>query len=96
MKRVNFNAVLPVTVIREGDAFVAYTPVLDLSTVGETLESAKKNFHDAAQVFFEETYAMGTLNETLLEMGWRKDEQEWTPPAIISHESQSFQVPLHE
>ena len=62
MKKMNFQASLPVTFLREGDQFVAYTPVLDLSTSGDTFEQAKKRFSEAVQIFFEECFNMGTLN----------------------------------
>lgn len=48
MKKLTFQANLPVTFLREGKKFVAYTPALDLSTSGDTLEQAQKRFAEAA------------------------------------------------
>lgn len=61
---------LPVSFLREADQFVAYTPALDLSTSGNTLEEVKKNFAEAVDIFFKEIISMGTLEEVLLDLGW--------------------------
>ncbi|MEK7537372.1 MAG: hypothetical protein AAB619_00155 [Patescibacteria group bacterium] len=49
------NVILPVSILREGKRFIAYTPALDLSTSGKTFEQAKQRFEEAAELFFEET-----------------------------------------
>ena len=46
MKKAQFQFALPVSILREGDSFIAYTPALDLSTVGDTLEQAQKRFEE--------------------------------------------------
>ena len=38
MKNVDMQFGLPVTFLKEGDNFIAYTPALDLSTVGDTFK----------------------------------------------------------
>lgn len=58
---------LPVTFLKEKDRFVAYTPALDLSTSGETLEEARKRFVEAAMLFFEEITKRGTFDEALMQ-----------------------------
>ncbi|KKU49911.1 MAG: hypothetical protein UY47_C0002G0020 [Parcubacteria group bacterium GW2011_GWB1_49_7] len=79
MKKLNFQASLPVTFLREGNKFVAYTPALDLSTAGDTFEQAKSRFSEAVQIFFEECYNMGTLERVLKELGWRRGVNSWNP-----------------
>ncbi|MEK7636828.1 MAG: hypothetical protein AAB402_00355 [Patescibacteria group bacterium] len=49
------NIILPVSILREGKRFIAYTPALDLSTSGKTFDQAKQRFAEAAELFFEET-----------------------------------------
>lgn len=93
MKNVNFEVALPVTFLREGDAFIAYTPALDLSTCAGTFEHAQKRFAEAVQLFFEETSAMGTLDEVLSDLGWRKQNSDWMPPTVIAQESQTVRIP---
>lgn len=83
---VEIKGKIPVSFFKEGKMFVAYTPVLDLSTCGETFEEAKKNFAEALNIFFEECISMGTLVEVLESCGWEKTKKSWRPPAYIGHE----------
>lgn len=64
-KRVKIEVSLPVSILREGKYFIAYTPVLDLSTSGKTFEEAKQRFGEVVQIFFEELLEKGTLDEVL-------------------------------
>lgn len=54
MSKTILNINLPVSVLREGKAFVAYSPALDLSTAGKSFDEALKRFDEAVQIFFEE------------------------------------------
>jgi len=68
---------------KEGRQFIAYCPALDLSSCGETFEEAKKNFTEALDIFFAETVKMGTLEDVLVECGWKKVSRpklHWKPP----------------
>ena len=38
---------------REGDTFVALCPELDIASQGDTVESARANLREAAELFFE-------------------------------------------
>jgi len=89
-KSIVFN--LPVSFLRESDQFVAYTPALDLSTSGVTLEEAQKNFTEAVGIFFDEIAEMGTFEDVLLDLGWKKQDQEFTPPVIVSQGMESVTV----
>ena len=91
-KSIVFN--LPVSFLRESDQFVAYTPALDLSTSGPTWEEAKKNFTEAVGIFFDEIVEMGTLEDVLLDLGWKKQNQEFIPPVIVSQGMESVRVPF--
>ena len=88
----SFN--LPVSFLRESDQFVAYTPALDLSTSGHTLEEAKKNFTEAVELFFDEIVSMGTLEDVLLDLGWQKKEHSFVPPVVVSQGMESVRVPF--
>jgi predicted RNase H-like HicB family nuclease len=92
MKKLKLQANLPVSVLKEGKKFVAYTPALDLSTSGNTYEEAKKRFKEIVLIFFEEIYEQGTVDEVLKELGWKKIQNKWNPPVLISQESQEIQV----
>lgn len=93
MKKAIFQFTLPISILREGDSFIAYTPALDLSTVGDTMEQAQRRFEEAVQLFFEEISAKGTVNEALEELGWQKKNNQFTPPVVVSHQTETFSVP---
>ncbi len=93
MKKVNFQASLPVTILREGDQFVAYTPALDLSTSGNTYEQAQKRFAEIVQIFLEECFSMGTLDKVLADLGWKKEKSQWNPPVVVAQDTYMVNVP---
>ncbi len=79
---------LSVVFLKEGDTIVAYAPALDLSTCGQTVEEAKKNFEQAVDIFFRESSERGTLEEVLFSLGWHKSAtrpKTWQPPEIVGH-----------
>lgn len=90
MKKFSFK--IPVTIFKEGDIFVAYTPALDLSTSGKTFDQVKKRLSEAVGIFFEEIEKMGTTDEVLGSLGWQKVKQEWQPIIPVAHEMLEFQL----
>ncbi|OGZ26815.1 MAG: hypothetical protein A2365_01280 [Candidatus Nealsonbacteria bacterium RIFOXYB1_FULL_40_15] len=92
MKNVKLEFNLPVSILKEGDTFIAFTPALDLSTCGDTFEEAKKRFSEIVNIFFEELVKKGTLEDVLLDLGWKKFQSRWNPPVVVSQESQSITV----
>ena len=93
MKKLNLEFKIPVSILREGEKYVAYTPALDLSTSGKNYEEAKKRFKEIVNIFFEELIKKGVLEETLNDLGWRRIQARWAPPVVISQESQTIRVP---
>lgn len=77
---------VPVTYLKEGKSFVAYTPALDLSSAGDTLKDAEKNIAEAVALFMEEIQNRGTLNDVLSSLGWTKVSRtkQWIPPIFVS------------
>jgi len=94
MKKAQVQFSLPVSVIREDNSFIAYTPALDLSTVGDTFEEAKKRFEEAVQLFFEEIIEEGKIDQALTELGWHKRENKYSPPVVVSHTTENFSIPF--
>ncbi len=92
MKKYSIEASLPVSVIKEGKRFIAYTPALDLSTSGKTQKEAKKRFIEAVQIFIDELVEMNTLEQVLSNMGWKKVQKQWQPPLVVSHELTPIRV----
>jgi len=85
---------LSVTFFKEGKVFVAYSPALDISTVGKSLKEVKANFEELTNLFFEETENRGTTEDALLSLGWQKTEsRQWQPPVEVEHSIQKVLVP---
>jgi len=84
---------LPVSILWEGKKYIAYTPALDLSTSGGSYEEAKRRFGEIVNIFFDELIKMGTLEEVLRGLGWKRVQAKWSPPVVISQESQTIRVP---
>jgi predicted RNase H-like HicB family nuclease len=47
---------------KEGEAYVAYVPELDLSSCGATNDEARRNIRDAVQGFLETSRDMGNTH----------------------------------
>lgn len=94
MQKVKFSANIPVSFFKEGKAYIAYCPVLDLSTSASTFEKVKERFSEVVELFFEELVDMGTLDEVLANLGWTKIQRQWTPPFSVGHDIQHVTVPL--
>lgn len=93
MGRVMLEFKLPVSILREGKKFIAYTPALDLSTSGDSHKEVRERFSEIVNIFFEEVVKKGTLDEVLRSSGWRRIRTKWQPPIVISQESQTVRVP---
>ncbi len=95
MKKSSLHFQLPVTILREKKSFVAYSPVIELSTSGKTFEQAERRFVEAAMLFFEEINKKGTLEDVLSELGWQKIKKGWSPPYVVSQQQETIRVPLN-
>ena len=84
---------LPVSILKEGKKFIAYSPALDLSTSGKTYNEAKKRFTEIVDIFFEEIDKKKVVEESLKDLGWTKAQASWQPPVIISQELEAVNVP---
>ncbi|HUY62681.1 MAG TPA: hypothetical protein VMV50_02740 [Candidatus Paceibacterota bacterium] len=83
---------LPVAFIREGGKVVAYTPALDISTVGKDENEAKQMFGEIVNIFLADLVENDTVDSVLTSLGWIKNESRWNPP-VISQESINVKVP---
>jgi predicted RNase H-like HicB family nuclease len=78
---------IPIFFIKEHDSFIAYSPIIDLSSFGKSMEEAKKNFQEALGIFIEECIKMGTLNDVLESCGWVKvRNNQWEPPLCVGED----------
>ena len=82
-KQIQFTS----EVWREGDMYVAYSPELDISSCGKTLEESRLRLKESVGLLLEETEKMGTLEELLEESGFKKqDAANWRGPEILTVE----------
>lgn len=87
---------IPVIFIEENNQVTAHCPVLDIATCGYDLDEAKKNFKELVKLFFDELCRMGTIEDVLLESGWKKVRRKptkWEPPRIIGSSTEEIKVP---
>ena len=77
---------------KEGEAFVAYVPELDVSSCGATREDAMRNIRDAVEGFLESSAAHGSLELILEESGYRRSGAAWESPEYVGLERQTARV----
>ena len=97
MKKVSsFKINIPVSILREDNRYIAYTPALDLSTSGKTYQEVQKRFTEIVAIFIKEIIKKGTVDEVLSSLGWKKVKSEnkinWISPVVISQNTQLIKV----
>ncbi len=76
-----------IIVFKEDNAYVAYSPELDISSCGNSVDHAKDMLKTAVRLFLEEAEKMETLEDILEESGYRKDPSgRWIPPKLVATE----------
>ena len=93
-KRTTIKANMPVIYMKEGDAFICYSPAFDLVAHGDSFEDAEKSFAITLKLFVEGVTKKGTWMEVLKEYGWEKVKHEWSPPRIIGQENRVIEIPI--
>lgn len=81
-------------VFKEGTAFVAHTPELDVSSCGDTEQQAFDNLKEAVTLFLEEADKLGTLTQILEEAGFFKRGDTLEGPEFIGTRRTSLPLPL--
>ncbi|MDP3958209.1 MAG: hypothetical protein Q8Q36_01955, partial [bacterium] len=76
-----------------GRDFVAYSPALDISTVGKSIQDAQKKFEALSGLFIDEIVKAGTFEEVLTELGWKKGQKQFTPPQVVANKSIEIKIP---
>ncbi|OGX28341.1 MAG: hypothetical protein A2705_00970 [Omnitrophica WOR_2 bacterium RIFCSPHIGHO2_01_FULL_52_10] len=93
-KPISINVNIPVLHLKEGDAFICYSPAFDLAAHGDSFEDAEQSFAKTLKLFIEQVTKKGTWANVLEEYGWRKVRKAWNPPRIIGQGSKNIQIPL--
>lgn len=92
---------LSVSFRKEGKQVIAYSPALDISTVGKDEIEAKGRFEELVSIFFDDLIERDVFVDVLSELGWQRREvtvdnrqhQSWNPPEI-SQKEVSISVPV--
>lgn len=87
---IKFN--LDISILREGNKFIAYSPALDLSTCGDSYAQAKKRFSEITKIFFEEIAKKDNANKILPNLGWQQESNKWLPPLIVAQDRQMINL----
>jgi predicted RNase H-like HicB family nuclease len=82
-----------VQVWREDTSYVARALPLDVLSCGPTPEDARRNLSEAVALFLKTASAHGTLTEVLEECGYRRVNDEWRAPTLLSSETVSQAIP---
>jgi len=89
MIQIEFDGII----FREGETFIAYSPKLDISSCGNTMDEARKNLKTAVRLFLEEAEKMGTLEEILKEAGYEKTSLDrWMTPRLVATELMTIEA----
>src|SRR3989338_3752456 len=94
LKKTMLKANIPVIYLKEGEAFICYSPAFDLAAHGDSFEDAKRSFAQALKLFIEHVSKKGTWDDVLSECGWEKIRHEWTPPRIIGQDNKEITIPV--
>ena len=78
-----------VQVWREDASYVARAIPLDVLSCGTSPEDARRNLSEAVALFLKTASAHGTLTEVLEECGYRRVNDEWRAPTLLSSETVS-------
>lgn len=81
-----------VRILREGDAFIAHVPELNVSSCGDTAEQARRMISEAVTLFLETAKEQGTLREILEESGYRLENGRWVEPELVGVEHMTTRV----
>lgn len=81
-----------IQVFQEGRTYVAYTPELDVSSCGRTLDEARGNLGDAVRGFLKSAERQGTLNAILEEAGFVRKRSHWSTPPMVTLDRFSVSV----
>lgn len=91
---VGFDISLLVHVWKEGGAYVAHAPELDVSSCGASADQARVRLREALGLFLEEAARRGTLRDILAETGFEKHGKTYRARRILAREKVTLAVPV--
>jgi hypothetical protein len=84
---------LTTQVWKEGRAYVAYTPELDVSSCGHTLAQARKALREAVHLFADEAARSGVLGDILKEAGFERQGNSYRFRRVLAREKVRLSLP---
>lgn len=93
-KIVHIDFKLPIKFTKRKNWVVAYCPVLDVVSQGETESKAKKNLIEALTGFIESCLAHGTLEEVLKNCGFKFANKVAAKKSTPIREEKYIKVPI--
>lgn len=72
-----------IEIFKEGDAYVALAPELNVSSFGSDIDDARRSLKEAIEAFLEECEEMGSLEGVLEESGFSKTGDSWQPRKTV-------------
>jgi predicted RNase H-like HicB family nuclease len=75
MAKVQFEFSLPARISRQDGYFVGCFPHLDVVSQGRSIEEARANLIEAAQLFIESCYARNVLDEVMKSCGFQPAQE---------------------
>ena len=74
-----------IEIFKEDNLYVAVAPELNVSSFGNTQKEAKSSLREAVELFLEECKRMGTLDDVLIEAGFKPRKKQWVSndPLVI-------------
>ena len=66
-----------IEIFKEGKLYVSVAPELNVSSFGSTQKEAKVSLKEAVELFLEECKSMGTLDDVLIEAGFKPKNRQW-------------------
>lgn len=82
LKKNGVGISVSVYLFKDGDAYIAYCPSLDLSGYDTTEEAAKADFEYMLHDWLQEQVGNGTLQEDLARHGWKIGEKGGKEPDV--------------
>ncbi|MBI2095023.1 MAG: hypothetical protein HYT89_02520 [Candidatus Omnitrophica bacterium] len=92
MRKTRIDFDIPLVFMKEGKAFVAFSPALDLYEHGDSYKDVLDAFRRKLTIFLSELVKMGTLEKVLFDCGWTKIKNRLIPPQIIDRKIESVHL----
>ena len=81
-----------IEIFKESKLYVSVAPELNVSSFGSTQKEAKASLKEAVELFLEECKSMGTLDDVLIEAGFKPKNRQWRSNDPIAAERMALGI----